>query len=129
MGVNDKPKEDPKAKDNKNQNHTDNYDWYKNSSNKSSSGPVSAEYFLSGRTAKSTKKPTYRCKSAGKIVVNITVDPNGAVVGAEVDDAKSIGVDCIREESLKYAKMWTFDYNQSAAKKQNGTITFTFSAQ
>lgn len=128
-GYSEPQKTDPNAKDNKNTSKEKDYEWYKNGSNKSTSGPVSAEYFLSGRTAKSTKKPTYRCKSSGKVVVKITVAPTGEVVDASVDDAKSVGSDCIREESLNYAKLWTFNYDAAAAKKQNGTITFTFNAQ
>ena len=98
-------------------------------SNQSYSGPVSAEYFLKGRQSKSAPKPTYRCKSSGKIVVNIEVNTMGEVTGVSIDEGKSSGNDCIREESLKYAKKWTFDYNESAPRKQAGTISFTFSAQ
>jgi TonB family protein len=98
-------------------------------SNQSYSGPVSAEFYLKGRQSKSTPKPTYRCKSAGKIVVNIEVNTQGDVTDASIDEGKSTGNDCIREESLKYAKRWRFDYNELAPKKQPGTITFVFSAQ
>lgn len=118
-----KPKQDPKSQ------RTDPTASNNNPSDKSFSGPVSAEYALSGRDPKSMPKPTYRCKSFGKIVVNIAVDPTGAVIDASIDEGKSKGNDCIREESLKYAKRWKFDYKDSAPKKQNGTITFTFSAQ
>jgi TonB family protein len=126
--IKDNPNSNPKAgKDDKNA-AKENYDWYKNNSNKSYSGPVSAEYSIKDHTAKSSPKPTYRCKSAGKVIVNIEVNQLGEVVNAYVDE-RSTAIDCIREESLTYAKKWKFDYNDKAAKKQPGTITFTFSAQ
>jgi hypothetical protein len=107
----------------------DQYDWYKNASNKSYAGPVSAEFNLKDRSAKSSPRPTYRCKSSGQIVVKIAVAPTGEVIDAELDEGKSRGGDCIRDESLSYARKWLFNYNAASPKKQSGTITFTFSAQ
>ncbi len=122
--VND-PKE--KAKDDKNASK-ENYDWYKNQSQKSYAGPVSAEFSLQGRSVKSSPKPTYRCKTSGKVIIKIEVNQAGEVTNAAIDE-RSTANDCIREESLAYAKKWKFDYNEKAPKKQAGTITFTFSQQ
>jgi len=120
----DPPKTDPTKKNTSPQNNPNN-----NPSESSYSGPVSAEFSLNGRSPKKSPRPNYRCKSTGKVVVKIKVDYTGAVIDAEIDESKSQGNDCIREESLAYARRWAFDYNDKAPKKQDGTITFTFSAQ
>lgn len=105
----------------------ENYDWFKNQSNKSYDGPVSAEYNLAGRTAKSTPRPTYRCKTSGKVIVNIEVNNLGEIINASLDE-RSTPNECIRAESLSYAKRWKFDV-KDATKKQTGSITFTFTSQ
>jgi TonB family protein len=101
----------------------------KNNAEESFSGPVSAEFNLSGRYAKKSPKPMYRCKSFGVVVVNIKVDPTGAVIDAQINESRSTGNECLRQESLVYANKWAFDYKESAQKKQDGTITFTFTEQ
>lgn len=120
------PKDNDKTNNDKSKNQ--NGETVSNPSNKSYSGPVSAEFDLAGRNAKKSPKPTYRCKSAGKVIVNIEVNALGEVINATIDP-KSSSDECIREESLAYAKKWAFDYNEKAAKKQPGKITFTFSSQ
>lgn len=97
-------------------------------SRESYAGTVSAEFSLSGRNPKSSPRPTYRCKGAGKVIVKIEVSPAGEVISATADPSSS-NIDCLREESVKYALRWKFDYNDKAQKRQNGTITFTFSGQ
>lgn len=99
-----------------------------NPSAQSYAGPVSAEFDLKGRSTKKAPKPTYRCKSSGKVIVKIEVNNLGEVTNASIDP-KSSADECIRAESLTYAKKWMFDYNEKAAKKQPGSITFTFSPQ
>ena len=120
----DPPKTDPSKK-----NTTTTSPTNPNPSESSYSGPVSAEFSLNGRSPKKSPRPNYRCKSTGKVVVKIKVDTTGEVIDAQIDESKSVGNDCIRDESLAYARRWAFDYNEKAPKKQDGTITFTFSAQ
>jgi outer membrane biosynthesis protein TonB len=104
--------------------------WYKDQGQKQSySGNVSASYNVKGRDARQQPLPTYRCKSAGTVVIRVIIDQTGKVIETKVDETKSSVNECLRTESEYYAGMWTFDYNSSAAKKQDGTITFTFSAQ
>jgi TonB family protein len=62
------------------------------------------------------------------VIIKIEVNQAGEVTGAAIDE-RSTANDCIRKESLAYAKKWKFDYNEKAPKKQAGTITFTFSQQ
>jgi len=104
------------------------YDWYKNKpSNTSYSGNVSAAYNMKGRDAMDNPVPTYRCKIQGQVVILVTINNLGQVTDARVDEGKSSADDCLRTESEKYARKWKF--NSGAEKKQDGTITFTFSAQ
>lgn len=105
------------------------YDWFRKQSDKSYAGPVSAEFDLAGRTTRTTPRPTYRCKAAGKVVIAIEVDPSGNVVAAVADLSRSSADECIRAESESYARKWKFDYNPQSPKKQKGEITFTFRGQ
>ena len=118
--------EQPSNKDNRQQ--TNNSNPANNSKGESFSGAVSAEFSLSGRNPKKSPRPQYRCKGAGKVIVRIEVNQAGEVVNATLDPSSS-SEECLTRESLKYAKEWKFDYNEKALKKQNGTITFTFSGQ
>lgn len=95
--------------------------------NTSYSGPVTASFTLSGRSIKQAPKPTYKCKGAGTVVINITVDEWGKVVSAKMDEARSSKDACLSSESVAYAQRWLF--SGSSSKAQSGTISFTFSAQ
>ncbi len=95
--------------------------------NTSYSGPVTATFTLSGRSIKQAPKPTYKCKGAGTVVINITVDEWGKVVSAKMDEARSSKDACLSSESVAYAQRWLF--SASGNKAQSGTISFTFSAQ
>jgi TonB family protein len=114
------PSSDSKNKD---------YDWYKDkSNNKSYSGRVTASYNVKGRDALDNPVPTYRCKTQGKVIVKVTINELGQVTDAKIDEANSSMDDCLRTESATYARKWKFDY-KSDSKKQDGSITFTFSSQ
>lgn len=91
------------------------------------SGPVSATVDLSGRSIRQAPKPTYKCKTAGTVVMAIEVDETGKVTSVKINDALSTHDACLREESLTYARRWLFSV--SSTKKQLGSITFLFSAQ
>lgn len=95
--------------------------------NTSYSGPVTATFTLSGRSLKQAPKPTYKCKGAGTVVINITVDEWGKVVTAKIDEARSSKDACLSSESVAYAQRWLF--SSASSKAQTGTISFTFSAQ
>jgi TonB family protein len=119
---------DPNNKDQKNT-QKENYDWFGKQSDKSFSGPVSAEFDLAGRSTRSTPRPMYRCPSPGKVVLRIEVDPSGNVTSVEIDEASSSPDECIRGEARNYAGNWKFDYSPNSPKKQKGKITFTFRGQ
>jgi len=95
--------------------------------NTSYSGPVTASFTLTGRSIKQAPKPTYKCKGAGTVVINITVDEWGKVVSAKLDESRSSKDACLSSESVAYAQRWLF--SGSSSKAQSGTISFTFSAQ
>jgi len=116
------------GKNKKNTSRSNENDWYKKGGEKSYSGRVSASFNVKGRDPLDQPKPTYRCKTQGTVVVKIKVAITGEVTDAEIDELKSSMDDCLRSESQKYALMWKFDYKEGV-KKQDGTISFTFSAQ
>jgi len=61
--------------------------------------------------------------------MNVTINNLGVVSDLKIDDAKSSTDECLRTESEKYGRQWKFDAPANAPRKQDGTITFTFSAQ
>jgi tRNA pseudouridine55 synthase len=83
---------------------------------------------MKGREPLDNPIPTYRCKTNGVVVVLVTIDEAGKVVDARIQEASSSTNTCLREESVKYASKWRFDYSGSK-RKQDGTITFTFNKQ
>lgn len=104
-------------------------DWYREQKqNKSYSGPVTASFNMAGRDPLDNPIPTYRCKTNGTVVVNVSIDELGKVIDARINESASSPNECLRGESEKYARKWRFDYS-SRSRKQDGTITFTFSAQ
>jgi TonB family protein len=105
------------------------HDWYGKPSDKSYEGRVSASFNMKGREPIYSPKPTYRCKSQGTVVIKISVGLTGEVTDAAIDESKSVIDECLRTESEKYARKWKFDAAKDGQKKQDGTISFTFSAQ
>jgi TonB family protein len=103
------------------------YDWYREQQhNESYKGNVSAICSIQNRSILSQPLPTYRCKTSGTVVISITIDEVGKVKEASVLSGSSD--ECLRSESLSYAKRWKFAYKEQQ-KSQPETIQFTFSAQ
>jgi hypothetical protein len=73
--------------------------------------------------------PGYRCEKFGIVVIDITVNRNGDVVSAKVNNGQSDGDLCMRETALDYAMRSRFNIDTSAPEKHYGTITYTFVAQ
>ena len=90
-------------------------------------GNVTVSYDLAGRTATYLHVPAYQCREGGTVVVGITVNRNGEVIGAEVEKA-SPG-ECIAERALQAARASSFNADGSAPERQRGTITYVFVAQ
>ena len=96
---------------------------------KEHSGPSVGSYNLDGRKASHLKIPAYRCYGCGDVTVNITVDPQGNVIGAKVLDEISSSDSCLRSFAVRAARLSKFSASSSAPARQNGEILYRFIAQ
>jgi hypothetical protein len=91
-------------------------------------GATTVSYELTGRRHISMPPPVYKCRSGGKITVDITVNGNGYVLAAEINKSKSDSEDpCIVEAAKRDAERSRF--NTSSLQRQQGSITYIFQAQ
>ena len=93
------------------------------------SGPSVLTYELEGRKASRLPIPAYRCIGAGEVKVNITVDKQGTVVGAKVDEGASSSDGCLRSFAIRAARMSKFSMSTTAPDRQQGYIIYQFVAQ
>ncbi len=82
---------------------------------------------LNGRSIGSggLPRPAYTAQEEGKIVINITVDPNGIVILAEIGRGTNIDNASMRKSALDAAKRAKFNKIQGT-NNQNGTITYIY---
>lgn len=78
------------------------------------------------RTSRHLEVPAYRCEGGGEVVVAITVDRDGKVVGAR---AREGGDECMRDCAVESARRSRFNIDPSAPARQTGTITYIFIPQ
>lgn len=78
------------------------------------------------RTSRHLDVPAYQCEGGGEVVVDITVDNAGNVVGAKI---ASGGDECMRETALGAARRSVFNIDNAAPAKHTGTITYIFIPQ
>ena len=78
------------------------------------------------RTSHRLGVPAYLCEGGGEVVVAVTVDRAGKVIGARVNEG---GDDCMRDEALRAARNSVFNIDNAAPAKQTGTITYIFIPQ
>ena len=93
------------------------------------SGPSVLSWSLDGRKATHLPIPAYRCIGAGEVTVIITVNNQGTVVDAKVDDGASSGDGCLRSFATRAARLSKFNASTTAPARQLGTITYRFIAQ
>ena len=93
------------------------------------SGPSVLSWSLDGRKATHLPIPAYRCIGAGEVTVIITVNNQGTVVDAKVDDGSSSGDGCLRSFATRAARLIKFNAYSTAPARQMGTITYLFIAQ
>lgn len=93
------------------------------------SGPSVLAWSLDGRKASHLPIPAYRCYGAGEVTVIITVNNQGAVVNAKVDDRLSTADNCLRTFATRAARLSKFSASPTAPARQMGTITYAFIAQ
>lgn len=84
-------------------------------------------YDLSGRSLGpgGLVQPRYTVNDYGTVVVNITVDPDGNVIHAEIGRGTNTPNPTLREEALRAARNTKFNAINSA-NNQQGTITYKF---
>ncbi len=82
---------------------------------------------LNGRSigAGGLPRPEYTVQEEGRIVVNITVDPKGNVIFAEVGRGTNIDNASMRKSALDAARKAKFN-SISGANNQSGTITYLY---
>ena len=78
------------------------------------------------RTSRGLEVPAYLCEGGGDVVVSITVNRAGEVIGARVVEG---GDECMRDEALRAARSSLFNIDEAAPAKQTGTITYIFIPQ
>ena len=85
------------------------------------------EFNLNGRSigAGGLPRPAYTIQEEGKIVINITVNPKGAVIFAEIGRGTNIDNASMRRSALEAAKKATFN-SISGTNNQSGTITYKY---
>ncbi len=90
-------------------------------------GTSGASYNLSGRSpVGALPKPDYNSDREGRVVVEITVSPEGAVTNAVYRASGSIGVDnAMIQDALMAARKARFT-SITADSPQSGTITYIF---
>ena len=92
-------------------------------------GPSVLSYQLDGRKGSYLPIPAYKCIGAGEVTVIVTVNPNGDVVGAKIQDDISSEDKCLREYALKAASLSRFSKKSDAPARQFGNIVYQFIAQ
>lgn len=82
---------------------------------------------LNGRSigAGGLPRPAYTIQEEGRIVINITVDPKGNVIFAEIGRGTNIDNASMRKSALDAAKRAKFN-SISGANNQSGTITYLY---
>ncbi len=89
---------------------------------------VGVSFSLEGRNPgkDGITRPKERLQAAGRVVVNITVAPDGRVISAGINPAKTNTADLkLREAALKAAKSTIFN-SIAGVDNQEGTITYNF---
>ena len=81
---------------------------------------------LAGRRIKGKPKFSYDCDARGKVVMNIKVNKNGRVVGAEFTQSGSTTADdCLINRAKQLASQYSFDEGSNEGD-QVGSISFDF---
>ena len=101
----------------------------KKSSEANYSGPSVVSWELEGRKASRLPIPAYRCMGAGMVTVIITVDPQGNVINAKIEDSVSSADGCLRSFATRAARLSKFSSSTSEPPKQIGNIVYQFIAQ
>jgi succinate dehydrogenase flavin-adding protein (antitoxin of CptAB toxin-antitoxin module) len=85
----------------------------------------SISYSLIDREHTFLPTPVYLCEFGGKIVINITVNRDGDVTEAYINNASASSNGCLIDHALEYAKASKFNFDATKLS-QLGSITFYF---
>ncbi|MDR1499695.1 MAG: energy transducer TonB [Tannerellaceae bacterium] len=82
---------------------------------------------LNGRSVASggLPRPDYNIQEEGRIVINITVDPRGAVIFAEIGRGTNIDNESLRQSALDAARKARFN-SITGTNNQSGNITYNY---
>lgn len=82
---------------------------------------------LNGRTigAGGLPRPDYTIQEEGSIVINITVDPRGNVIFAEIGRGTNIANESMRKSAIEAARKAKFN-SINGSNNQSGTITYKY---
>jgi len=83
---------------------------------------------LSGRKLSSSGKVVQKCNEYGTVVVQITVNRNGDVIGAKYSKGTTNTDPCLIEPAIATAKKYKWQPDASAPETQIGFITVNFKA-
>ena len=92
-------------------------------------GPSVLSYSLGERKGSYLPIPAYKCIGAGEVTVIITVNAEGDVVDAKVQDEVSSADSCLRDYALGAAKRSRFSRSKTGNPKEIGNIVYSFIAQ
>jgi TonB family protein len=93
-------------------------------------GPTNIYCNLESRRAVYVPVPVYKCEGSGKVVVEITVDNEGTIIGTSILKKESnVNDECLFNTAISYASITRFNADPKAASKQNGSITYFFIPQ
>lgn len=123
--IKNKPKD---SKTDKDKNRKDRENDSQNSNTKVQ-GNVTVRVDLAGRIVTSWYVPAYQCRGGGTVIVGVTVNRNGEVIQAAVNNITLGAETCIAERAVQAAYATLFNADASAPEKQKGTISYTFVAQ
>nr|WP_321232498.1 hypothetical protein [uncultured Psychroserpens sp.] len=96
----------------------------KEAKNSKGNSASSVSFSLSKRTKVKLPPPIYLCETAGKIVVNITVDAHGLVTDTYINTSSSSDNQCLIDTAIEYAQNAVF--SSAERKSQIGSITYYF---
>lgn len=83
---------------------------------------------LSGRKLSSSGKVVQKCNEYGTVVVQITVNRNGDVIGAKYSKGTTNTAPCLIEPAIATAKKYKWQPDPTAPETQIGFITVNFKA-
>ena len=92
-------------------------------------GPSVLSYALGDRKGSYLPIPAYKCIGAGEVTVIVTVNAEGDVVDAKVQDEVSSADRCLRDYALGAAKRSRFSRSKTGNPKEIGNIVYSFIAQ